>query len=72
MRDFIANEEGRTLAEAMEAYRWDQASGEKTTIESQFEYNAFTRAYYAENPGASRNEVIKAWEVHRNTPKSQR
>ena len=72
MRSFIAGSPGRTLGDAIAAWQAAQAAGEPAPIESQFEYNRFTRAHREAHPGASHDEVVWAWHAHRNTPRSRR
>jgi len=61
MRDFIKNEAGKTLQDAMDAYKADLASGVEKEIGSQFEYNRHIRDFYKSHPGASLQEAIQAW-----------
>lgn len=65
MRDFIKQEHGKTLREAMQAWQSNHAAPVKTAIASQFEYNQHTRDYYEKNPDATRAEVIASWKALR-------
>jgi hypothetical protein len=71
MRDFIHGGAGRTLAEAVACYRASIAPGQpKREIAASLEYNQHTRAYYADHPGATREEVIAAWWAKRGKSKA--
>jgi hypothetical protein len=61
MRDFIKNESGKTLQDAIDAYKTDLASGVVKEIDKQFEYNRHMRDFYKNHPGATLKEAIKAW-----------
>ena len=69
VRDFIHNRVGATLGEAIAAYQ--ARKGVKTAIAPQFEYNRFSRAYFATNPTATKAEVVAAWMEKRNSRKNQ-
>ncbi|WP_413452227.1 DUF6434 domain-containing protein [Georgenia phoenicis] len=71
MREFIANGEGRTLAEAVE--HWHRTRGlPPNQIGEQFEYNRFTRAWFAAHPGGTREQCQEAWWAHRSLPAERR
>jgi hypothetical protein len=73
MRDFIKNESGKTLQEAIEAWEVDkQNPAPKTEIEPQFEYMRHMRAYFRENPEGTRAEALKAWHEKKSQRKSLR
>lgn len=72
MRDYVLHRLGATLEEAVAAYKADKADHKESDISAQFEYNRFIRSYMQANPAANRQDVIKAWHAHRNTPKSSR
>jgi hypothetical protein len=64
MRNFIHHAAGRTLGEGLEVWRNDQAerrAGRKDAILPQLEYNRHFRDFFAENPGATRDQAIAAW-----------
>jgi hypothetical protein len=66
-REFIHNGEGRTIAEAAICYQNSVAPGrKKSIIPAQLEYNRHFREYFAQNPGATREEAIAAWWTRRN------
>jgi len=44
----------------------------KQEIGKQFEYNQFTRDYFAANPGGSRKEMMDAWKTVRALATSRR
>ncbi|MEU1185938.1 DUF6434 domain-containing protein [Streptomyces sp. NPDC005820] len=69
MRDFVALNPGRTLAEAVthwHATRPDAARPRE--IEAQFEYNRFTSAWHRRNPSGTRAQALEAWQAHRALP----
>ncbi|TVZ84239.1 hypothetical protein FB157_121164 [Streptomyces sp. BK340] len=71
MRDFIAGNPGRTLADAVahwHATRPDAARPRE--IEGQFEFNRFTSAWHRENPAGTRAQALEAWYAHRALPKT--
>ena len=71
LRDFLRNGAGRTLGEAANHYREtrDAPPGE---IESQFELNRFTRLWWEANPGGTREELLEAWRLYRESPVESR
>jgi len=54
---------GKTYKEAIEAYHRIIAEKKttKTTIDSQFEYNAYIRDFFEKNQGRSLDDAIKCW-----------
>lgn len=64
LRQFIASGAGRTLAEASECYRASLCQ-HKPAIGRQFEYNRHTRAFFANNPGATREQALASWWARR-------
>lgn len=72
MREFFANADGtQTLQDAYNHYLDTREQGQKS-IDSQFEYNRFTRAWYTEHPEGSREELIEAWHDYRSRPIDER
>ncbi|MFD0273537.1 DUF6434 domain-containing protein [Kitasatospora sp. NPDC127111] len=70
MRDFIARNPGRTLADAVahwHATRPDAALPRE--IAEQFEFNRFTSAWHGRNPTGTRAQARAAWYAHRALPK---
>ncbi|MFF4041458.1 DUF6434 domain-containing protein [Streptomyces sp. NPDC001816] len=70
MRDFIAQNAGQTLADAVahwHATRPDAARPRE--IEEQFEFNRFTSAWHRQNPAGTRAQALEAWYAHRALPK---
>ncbi len=70
MRDFIAQNPGRTLANAVahwHATRPDAARPRE--IGEQFEFNRFTSAWHRQNPAGTRAQALEAWYAHRALPK---
>ena len=70
MREFIANNAGATLGEAVD--HWHATRGKEYEIEPQFELNRFTRRWYAENPGGTRQQLDEAWQRYRSLPRDAR
>lgn len=54
---------GKTYGDAIEAYHRILAEKKqsKTTIDKQFEYNTYIRAFFEDNPGRSLTEAIACW-----------
>lgn len=54
---------GKTYSEAIEAYYQilDEKKKNKTTIDSQFEYNTYIRDFFADNHGKSLKDAITCW-----------
>lgn len=67
MRDFLRNEAGRTLGDAV-AHWYVTRDAPRPEIGAQFELNRFTRDWRAANPGGSREELLAAWAKYRATP----
>lgn len=60
---WLKSNEGRTYKEAIAAYfqiMQDKKKG-ATVIDKQFEYNTYTRDFFADNKGKSLEEAIKCW-----------
>lgn len=60
---WLKSNAGKTYKEAMIAYYQimeDKKKG-KTVIDEQFEYNAYTREFFADNKEKSLEEAIKCW-----------
>lgn len=58
------NKGRKTYTDAAEAYKQiaaDKKSGKKTVIGKQFEYNQYTRDFFADNPKRSKEDCIKCW-----------
>lgn len=71
MRQFFAQPEGRTLADAVALWH-DTRDAPRAAIGRQFEYNTFVRSYRQSQPGASHEQVVAAWRHYRDTPVDQR
>lgn len=54
---------GKTYGEAIEAYRHilKEKKASPQPIGRQFEYNAYIRDFFADNPGASLDDAIRCW-----------
>lgn len=72
MREFFAQTNGtQTLQDAAE--HWLATRGvSKDSIDPQFEYNRFTRAWYEEHPDGTRHELLAAWRDYRARPIDER
>lgn len=72
MREFFAESDGtKTMQDAIDHFAASRDQGSKS-IDSQFEYNRFTRAWYEKYPDGSREELLTEWRVYRDTPIDQR
>ncbi len=71
MRNFVAGGAGRTLDEAVDHWRATRDQG-PASIGPQFELNRFTRGWYLDNPGGTRDEVLTAWRRYRSEPEDTR
>ncbi|MEV5971819.1 DUF6434 domain-containing protein [Streptomyces sp. NPDC051921] len=70
MRAYIADNAGRTLADA--ARHWRETRGEAAhpqEIGAQFELNRFLRDWHAAHPAGARTEALAAWHTHRSRPR---
>ncbi|MFI8963352.1 DUF6434 domain-containing protein [Streptomyces sp. NPDC053493] len=70
MRTYIAENAGRTLADA--ARHWRETRGEAARpqeIGPQFELNRFLRDWHTTHPASSRTEALAAWQEHRSRPR---
>ena len=62
MRDLVKNGQGKTLAQAIDAWQVRrQAPKIVTEIEGQFEYNRHIRQFFRDNPGKTLQDAIAAW-----------
>lgn len=69
IRDFIHTQAGQTLADAVACYRASVVpGGPRRFIIAQNEYNHHMRDFYATHPGATHEEVLKAWHARRQQP----
>lgn len=72
MRDFFAASDGtKCMQDAVDHFYATRDQGSKS-IDSQFEYNRFTRVWHEKHPEGSREELLNDWNVYRNTPIDQR
>ena len=72
MRDFFAQTDGsHTLQDALDHYQAKRTTAPKP-IDSQFEFNRFTRHWYATNDGGTRQEMLVEWRKFRTLPAEQR
>lgn len=72
MRHFFSATDGTdTLADAL-AFWHKSRSTSSTTIDAQFEYNRFTRAWHGENPTGTKEDLLVAWRTYRETPIDER
>ncbi|MFF2567530.1 DUF6434 domain-containing protein [Streptomyces sp. NPDC058084] len=70
MRAYIAENAGRTLADA--ARHWRETRDEAARpqeIGAQFELNRFLRDWHAAHPKGTRTEALTAWRAHRSRPR---
>lgn len=61
---------GKTYAQAIEAYHSiiEEKKLGKTTIDKQFEYNTYIRAFFENNKGLSLDEAIQCWKYKKSMP----
>jgi hypothetical protein len=72
MREFFARTTGsQTLQDALDHYLATRTTTPQP-IDSQFEFNRFTRDWYARNPEGSRQEMLAAWQDFRQLPAEAR
>lgn len=72
MRAFFAATDGtQTMQDALDHYRATRGGGVKS-IDAQFEYNRFTRAWHDANPNGDRADLLRAWQEYRARPADQR
>lgn len=72
MRAFFARADGTlTLQDALDHYLNTRGQRQKT-IDAQFEYNRFTRAWHEANPSGDRAALLRAWQEYRSRPVDQR
>ncbi|MFB7860733.1 DUF6434 domain-containing protein [Streptomyces sp. NPDC056069] len=70
MRAYIAENAGRTLADA--ARHWRETRDEAARpqeIGAQFELNRFLRDWHAAHPKGTRADALTAWRAHRSRPR---
>jgi hypothetical protein len=66
VRDFIHTQAGSNLSDAVQCYRLSVARGAPVPkIIPQNEYNRHMRDFFAQNPGATRQQAIAAWHTKR-------
>lgn len=60
---WLKNNPGKTYKDSIDAYYQilDNKRKTKTTIDKQFEYNAYIRDFFSENKGLSLEDAIKCW-----------
>lgn len=72
MRAFFAGADGtQTMQDALDHYLATRDQGAKS-IDAQFEYNRFTRAWHEANPAGERADLLSAWQEYRSRPVDQR
>jgi len=68
MRAFFACSDGtQTMQDALDCWYASRDQGERT-IDSQFEYNRFTRTWYEEHPAGLREDLLTDWKEYRGRP----
>lgn len=70
MREFFAHPGGRTLGDAVDL--WQASRDQRPEIAGQFEYNRFTREYWATHPDGTRQNLREEWKRYKELPASQR
>ncbi|MEV7440058.1 DUF6434 domain-containing protein [Streptomyces sp. NPDC091204] len=70
MREYVARQAGRTLAEAVAHWHATRAqAAEPREVDAQFEFNRFLRDWHARHPDGARTEALAAWRSHRARPR---
>ncbi|WP_234443764.1 DUF6434 domain-containing protein [Streptomyces sp. NRRL B-24484] len=70
MRAFVAENAGRTLADAVRHWHATRAEAARPQeVGAQFEFNRFLRSWHAEHPAGTRTEALDAWRAHRALPR---
>ncbi len=61
---------GKTYGDAIDAYYQilEEKKGQKTTIDGQFEYNAYIRDFFEANQGRSLKDAIACWKYKKSLP----
>lgn len=70
-REFLRDGAGRTLGDAADHW-YATRDAPRPEISPQFELNRFTRAWRADNPDGTREELLAAWAQYRATPVDER
>lgn len=70
MREYVAGNAGRTLAEAVAHWHDTRArAAGPQEVAAQFEFNRFLRDWHARHPEGSRRQALAAWQAHRALPR---
>jgi dTDP-glucose pyrophosphorylase len=69
-QNWLKDNSGKTYAQAIEAYHdiMEQKKKGQTTIDRQFEYNAYIRAFHVDNTGRSLKDAIQCWKYKKALP----
>ena len=61
---------GKTYGDAIGAYYQilEEKKGQKTTIDGQFEYNAYIRDFFKDNQGRNLKDAIACWKYKKSLP----
>lgn len=71
MRDYIARQAGRTLADAVAHWYATRAeAAEPRRPGAQFEFNRFVQDWHARHPEGSREQALAGWREHRERPRT--
>ncbi len=72
MRAFFSESDGtKTMQDAVEHWHATRGGAERT-IDQQFEYNRFTRAWHESHADGSHEELLAAWRDYRRQPIDER
>ncbi|GAA2792514.1 DUF6434 domain-containing protein [Streptomyces showdoensis] len=72
MRAYVAENAGRTLADAARHWRDTRAEAARPQeIGAQFELNRFLRDWHTTHPAGTRAEALTAWRAHRSRPRDR-
>lgn len=69
--NWMKSNHGKNYKDAVDQWQKivdEKKRGVKTEISSQFQYNQYTRDYFSDNPGATREDAIKCWKYKKSLP----
>jgi hypothetical protein len=68
LQRYLKQNPAATYAQAIEEWRRLERSGPTETIDPQFEYNRYIRAFFRDNPGRPLADAISCWKLRRTMP----
>ncbi len=69
-QQWLKSNAGKTYADALAAYHriLEEKKRNPPTIDKQFEYNTYIRAFFAENKGSALADAIRCWKYKKSLP----